>query len=331
MSHRGTSHRPSYEYDSDSDSDYERSHISSPSRGHKSSRSVHDDHHSRRDSRDRHDSPASSRHHHGTSVVKREPGESDWDTDYDPKDKYYLSAEDDPYGLYSQDQKGEGESRDWDLDHVRDRNRDRSPREHSSHRDPARHSYHHRHDDDGHRDSPDRRRSKPLTSDPKSSRPSRPSAARAGSSFAVSSSRPRAVRARSHNGPAGRPRASRAGSSYLHGGSSSKARSARAKPRPVATIPWQQAVRCALEAGAVTALKVRNDPGGWGVKGSKIATAALGAAVVDTLVSKKMPQTKGGMRHAAMRQVAEGVIGNLVIAPITNGGDRRGGGGRRRR
>ena len=246
-----------------------------------------------------------------------------WDTDYDPKDKYYLSAEDDPYNLYAperkmtqyQDGAGDLELPDHDRKHS-------SPRRH----------HHHSHSD--RHDSADRRKpasdSKPKSSSaPQASRPrprtyragssyttpSRPRAHRAGSSY---TSRPRMNRGVSHtHTKSRRPGTTRAVS---HGGTG---KSVRTKPRPVAAIPWGQAATCALEAGAVAAIKASHAPGPLSQKGAKVVTAALGAAVVDTFLSKKMPKTKGGIRHAAMREVAEAALGNFVVGPVASGGGRR--------
>lgn len=76
---------------------------------------------------------------------------------------------------------------------------------------------------------------------------------------------------------------------------------------------WLGAARIAMQAGAVAAMKVRGDPGPWiGPKGASVATAALGAAMVDTLVEHRIPAAKGGMRHAVAKGVAQSALGNLV-------------------
>ncbi len=80
------------------------------------------------------------------------------------------------------------------------------------------------------------------------------------------------------------------------------------------------AVRCALEAGAVAALKQRNDPSPWiGMKGTKVAAAALGAAAVDTLMERKAPKRKGGISHLMMKQATTMALGNLVLGPAAKG------------
>lgn len=51
-------------------------------------------------------------------------------------------------------------------------------------------------------------------------------------------------------------------------------------------IPWTTFATSAFQAGASAAYKARGDPGPWmGKKGTKVATAALGAAIADTLAS----------------------------------------------
>ena len=51
-------------------------------------------------------------------------------------------------------------------------------------------------------------------------------------------------------------------------------------------LPWQAFATSAFQAGASAAYKARGDPGPWmGKKGGKVATAALGAALVDTMSS----------------------------------------------
>ncbi|KAM0275019.1 hypothetical protein ACHAQH_007624 [Verticillium albo-atrum] len=79
------------------------------------------------------------------------------------------------------------------------------------------------------------------------------------------------------------------------------------------------ATRMALQAGAQAAYKLRDDPSPWmGEKGVRVATAALGAGLVDGFVgSKRSGLKKGGMRHQAMRQAAEAGIRNFVVQPVT--------------
>lgn len=99
-------------------------------------------------------------------------------------------------------------------------------------------------------------------------------------------------------------------------------------------FPWEEAGRVALQAGTVAAIKVGNDAVPWPVKGTKIASAALGAAVVDHVLR---PKKRGGIKYAAMRHMAEVAVGNVVVGPAlgslsSSGGGRnagRSGGGKR--
>lgn len=76
---------------------------------------------------------------------------------------------------------------------------------------------------------------------------------------------------------------------------------------------WEQAAKAAIVAGAVEAFRSRNTPGPWtGEKGQRIATAAIGAAGIDSLVDKD--PDKHGKRH-----VAESAIGGLLANRVANG------------
>ncbi|OAG12574.1 uncharacterized protein CC84DRAFT_1201538 [Paraphaeosphaeria sporulosa] len=76
---------------------------------------------------------------------------------------------------------------------------------------------------------------------------------------------------------------------------------------------WEQAAKAAIVAGAVEAFRSRKQPGPWtGEKGQRIATAALGAAGIDSLVDKD--PDKHSKRH-----VAESALGGLVAARVANG------------
>lgn len=76
---------------------------------------------------------------------------------------------------------------------------------------------------------------------------------------------------------------------------------------------WEQAAKAAIVAGAVEAFRSRKAPGPWtGEKGQRIATAALGAAGIDSLVDKN--PDKHGKRH-----VAESAIGGLLANRLANG------------
>jgi hypothetical protein len=93
--------------------------------------------------------------------------------------------------------------------------------------------------------------------------------------------------------------------------SSERSRSRDGKSK--SSAKWEQAAKAAIVAGAVEAFRSRKDPGPWtGEKGQRIATAALGAAGIDSLVDKD--PNKHGKRH-----VAESAIGGLVAARLANG------------
>lgn len=48
------------------------------------------------------------------------------------------------------------------------------------------------------------------------------------------------------------------------------------------------------------------------MKGTKIASAALGAAVVDHVLR---PKKKGGIKYAALRHLAEAAVAKVVVGP----------------
>lgn len=308
--------------------------------------------------------------------------DSGWDTDYDPKDKYYLSADDDPFDLYSTERKQKKTKRTSSTKRERSRER-RSP---SKGRGPSRHgtsparassshapSHSHSrsrhpgaHHHSSHRShSPSRPREETKTSTSKhkdaaaptssSSRSARPS-----STNHAAPSRPKASRASSSYHGTSRPRMNRAGSSTYasvprssrprpvrmpsSGGSSrqplqqvhaaqAKIRSARdlarfldpdELQRLLEEFPWEEAGKVALQAGTVAAIKVGTDSVPWPVKGTKIASAALGAAVVDHVLR---PKKKGGIKYAAMRHLAEVAMGNMVVGPALGRASSSSGGG----
>lgn len=62
---------------------------------------------------------------------------------------------------------------------------------------------------------------------------------------------------------------------------------------PQFDIPWQSIAMTAVQAGASAAYKARRDPGPWvGTKGTKVATAVLGAAIADTISGGKVRRRK---------------------------------------
>ncbi|KAK2771300.1 hypothetical protein CKAH01_14360 [Colletotrichum kahawae] len=112
-----------------------------------------------------------------------------------------------------------------------------------------------------------------------------------------------------------------------------------ARPRAKSAVGYAalgEAAQTAFRVGSQAAYQMRNEPGPWiGEKGTKVATAALGAALVDTFVGHKASGMKGGMRHQALRQACEMGIRNFVMQPAVNSannyGGSGGGSGRRRR
>lgn len=68
----------------------------------------------------------------------------------------------------------------------------------------------------------------------------------------------------------------------------------------------------ALQAGTVAACKVGSEPIPWTAKGTKIASAALGAAVVDHVLQ---PKKKNGVKYTALRYLTEFAMGSIVVGP----------------
>ncbi|KAH8664410.1 hypothetical protein BX600DRAFT_464393 [Xylariales sp. PMI_506] len=84
-------------------------------------------------------------------------------------------------------------------------------------------------------------------------------------------------------------------------------------PNPEVARRWQLAARAALEAGGVTAFRLRKEPGSWaGAKGARVATAALGAAAIDALVDKDPRRSRDG----GVKGMAESVISGLVASKL---------------
>jgi hypothetical protein len=82
---------------------------------------------------------------------------------------------------------------------------------------------------------------------------------------------------------------------------------------------WETALRSGMKAATIAALKMSTQKGSIYEKVPRVATAALGAAVVDSFLTARHPDAKGGTRHAVIRQVAELAIGNLVAKPAAKG------------
>ncbi|KAI1414460.1 hypothetical protein F5Y13DRAFT_16498 [Hypoxylon sp. FL1857] len=76
---------------------------------------------------------------------------------------------------------------------------------------------------------------------------------------------------------------------------------------------WQMAARAALEAGGLTAFRLRKEPGSWtGEKGAKVATAALGAAAIDAFIDKDPRRAKS----SGVKGFAENTISSLIASKI---------------
>ncbi|KAI6084712.1 hypothetical protein F4821DRAFT_166082 [Hypoxylon rubiginosum] len=77
---------------------------------------------------------------------------------------------------------------------------------------------------------------------------------------------------------------------------------------------WQMAARAALEAGGLTAFRLRKEPGKWtGEKGAKVATAALGAAAIDAFIDKDPRRAKSS---GGMKGFAENTISSMIASRI---------------
>lgn len=79
------------------------------------------------------------------------------------------------------------------------------------------------------------------------------------------------------------------------------------------------AARAALEAGGLTAFRLRKEPGGWtSGKAAKVATAALGAAAMDAFMDQDPRGAKTGMKG-----MAENAITSLIASQIMGKGTKR--------
>lgn len=75
----------------------------------------------------------------------------------------------------------------------------------------------------------------------------------------------------------------------------------------------QHAIEAAIDAGVVEAFRLRDEPGSWiGRKGARVATAALGAASIDTVL------VKDPSKHGTAK-LAESAIGGLMVNRVWNG------------
>ena len=227
--------------------------------------------------------------------------DSGWDTDYDPRDRFYLSR-DDEAGRTAARHHHRGEYTPTTGD---DRRRS------GHHHEASRGSHSGRH-------SGRQPLSRRVSSESAGSRrqPSSASASR--------SSRPRpATRHSSYNG---RPRSARYppnASKSRHISKGLKATLGDGEEAGQNDNAWETAMRSGMKAGAIAALRVSGQKGSLYEKVPRVATAALGAAVVDSLLTARHPGAKGGTRHAVIRQVAELAIGNLVAKPAAKGMKQR--------
>lgn len=75
----------------------------------------------------------------------------------------------------------------------------------------------------------------------------------------------------------------------------------------------QHAASAALDAAAVEAVRVRNQPGEWvGAKGIRVATAALGAAAVGSAQNQDS-------KKSTNRQLIEATVSGLLANRVVNG------------
>ncbi|KAI7786254.1 hypothetical protein LA080_004075 [Diaporthe eres] len=263
--------------------------------GHNSSE---DDSSHRRSTRPRGYGPKLQRGISETSLMRQErkaenidnDSQVEWDTDYDPRDKYYLSAEDDPLDSHVPERKETARNQDPDEnDHDNKHKSSEPPSKPSSHASRP-------------RPRPSRASSSYLSA------VRRPQVKRAGSSFKSASRtrprpRPRPVRNLSHNSRQPKPKTT--------------------NKMPWEDFPWEDAAKVAFQAGGVALMKVGAEQMPWRTKGTKIASAALGAAVVDHVLK---PDKRGGVKYAAMRHLAEVAVGNMVVSPAIgkmSGGKKR--------
>ncbi|KAI1646784.1 uncharacterized protein F4817DRAFT_123789 [Daldinia loculata] len=205
--------------------------------------------------------------------------------------------------LYAATQAGSG-------DRGRSQSRD-NPRRSSHYDSEPRHRHHHRHHSPTPSPSPHRRRSRAYSDDPprRHRRHRSPSVSDESDYERDRGRRHRRSRASSYtqspspSPPRHRGRKSKSASS---GVGSSKV------PNEIADR-WQMAARAALEAGGLTAFRLRKDPGSWtGEKGAKIATAALGAAAIDAFIDKDPRRAKS----KGVKGFAETTISSMIASKL---------------
>ncbi|KAF3056651.1 hypothetical protein GL218_06461 [Daldinia childiae] len=206
--------------------------------------------------------------------------------------------------LYAATQAGAG-------DRGRSQSRDNSRR--SSHYEPEpRHHHRHRHHSPTPSPSPHRRRSRAHSDAPphRHRRHRSPSVSDESDYERDRGRRHRRSRANSYTespSPSPPRNRGRKSKSVSTGVGSSKV------PNEVVADRWQMAARAALEAGGLTAFRLRKDPGSWtGEKGAKIATAALGAAAIDAFIDKDPRQAKSN----GVKGFAENTISSMIASKL---------------
>lgn len=310
-----------------------------------------DDGHSRRKSRPRGYASKLQRGLSDSSIIRRE-GEAEekdddhWDTDYDPRDRYYLSAEDDPFDSpqtrrgrerespsrhenstnNQQSSRGgvpsrhEQSSKDWESSRKHRSSRHASPSRNGhaqsqSHGHSQRHSRPRPHSRDSNNNSTDRHKpSSQSKAEPPAARP-RPRPTRASSSRLEAIRRPRAFRAgSSHIAPRTRtrPGPARGLSHHSRQTKPKSGHSGQTRWDGLQHINWEDAAKVALQAGTVAACKIGSEPIPWTAKGTKIASAALGAAMVDHVLQ---PKKRKGVKYSALRFLTELAVSNMVVGP----------------
>ncbi|KAL1911330.1 hypothetical protein Sste5344_002710, partial [Sporothrix stenoceras] len=139
----------------------------------------------------------------------------------------------------------------------------------------------------------------------------------------LQTSRARSVPSRSNSHSRSRRRPSLKRGPPSSSSTTSSNSSSRSDPSS-SSSKWESAARNALRAGTMAALSSHGAPGSWlGNKGTRVATAALGAALVDTYMGHRHPNSMNGIRHTAMRQAAEYAISSIVAEPIMERATRR--------
>ncbi|OTB01727.1 hypothetical protein M426DRAFT_25337 [Hypoxylon sp. CI-4A] len=174
---------------------------------------------------------------------------------------------------------------------------------------PRRHHRHHRHHSPSPSPSPPRRRSRAYSDGTSRRHRRHRSPSVSDESDYDRGRRHRRSRASSYTESPPRHRSRHAKSASLFG---SKRSSSRA-PDQATADRWQMAARAALEAGGLTAFRLRKDPGSWtGEKGAKVASAALGAAAIDAFIDKDPRR----MKSNGMKGFAENTISSMIASKI---------------